>query len=111
MELADREGIAALSMRRLAAELGIEAMSLYYYVRSKDDILDGIYDLAFSEVEPPSGSSDWKSDVRRSAMSYHDTLGRHRVGDQRVDLGRRIRGPVPLHGHATQAASRGGTVA
>ncbi len=77
MELADREGIAALSMRRLASELGVEAMSLYYYVRSKDAILDGIYDLALGEVEPPSGSNDWKSDVRRSAISYHDTLGRH----------------------------------
>jgi AcrR family transcriptional regulator len=78
MELADRDGIAALSMRRLAAELGVEAMSLYYYVRSKDALLDGIYDLALSEVEPPSGSDDWKADVRRSAISYHDALGRHR---------------------------------
>jgi AcrR family transcriptional regulator len=78
MELADREGIAALSMRRLATELGVEAMSLYHHVRSKDAILNGIVDLALSEVEPPSGSSDWKADVRRSAISYHDTLGRHR---------------------------------
>jgi len=78
MELADREGIAALSMRRLATELGVEAMSLYYYVRSKADILDGIVDLALSEVEPPSGGTDWKSAVRRSAVSYHDTLRRHR---------------------------------
>jgi AcrR family transcriptional regulator len=78
MELADREGIEALSMRRLASELGVEAMSLYYYVKSKDDILDGIVDLALSEVEPPSSGSDWKSAVRDSAISYHDTLRRHR---------------------------------
>lgn len=78
MELADREGIEALSMRRLAAELGVEAMSLYYYVKSKDDILDGIVDLALGEVEPPSSGSDWKSAVRDSAISYHDTLRRHR---------------------------------
>jgi AcrR family transcriptional regulator len=77
MELADREGIEELSMRRLAAELGVEAMSLYHYVRSKDDILHGIVDLALSEVEPPRGS-DWKVAVRRSAISYHDTLRRHR---------------------------------
>jgi AcrR family transcriptional regulator len=77
MELADREGIAALSMRRLAAELGVEAMSLYYHVKSKDDILAGTVDLALGEVKPPSGG-DWKSAIRRSAVSYHDTLRRHR---------------------------------
>lgn len=78
MELADREGIEALSMRRLASELGVEAMSLYYHVKSKNDILDGIVDLALGEVDPPSGGSDWKSAVRRSAISYHGALRRHR---------------------------------
>jgi AcrR family transcriptional regulator len=78
MELADSEGLEALSMRRLASELGVEAMSLYYHVKSKNDILDGIVDLALGEVQRPSGGSDWKSAVRRSAISYHDTLRRHR---------------------------------
>lgn len=77
LEIADREGLETLSMRRLASELGVEAMSLYYYVKSKDDILDGIVDLALEEVEPPSGGGDWKADVRRSAISYHETLLRH----------------------------------
>jgi AcrR family transcriptional regulator len=76
MELADREGLGALSMRRLAAQLSVEAMSLYYYVKNKDDILAGIVDLALSEIELPSGP-DWKSAVRTSAISYHDTLNRH----------------------------------
>lgn len=78
MELADRDGIEALSMRRLAAELGVEAMSLYYHVQSKADILAGIVDLALGEVELPAGGSDWKATVRRSAISYHDALRRHR---------------------------------
>ena len=78
MELADREGIGALSMRRLASQLGVEAMSLYYYVTNKDDILAGIGDLALSEIEPPSRGRNWKSAIRRTAMSYHDTLRRHR---------------------------------
>ena len=78
MELADREGIGALSMRRLASELGVEAMSLYYHVKNKDDILAGIGDLALSEVEPPSRGREWKVAVRRAAISYHDTLRRHR---------------------------------
>ena len=77
MDLADREGIDALSMRRLAAELGVEAMSLYYHVKSKDDILAGIADLAMTEIEPASPEGDWKSAVRRSAMSYHEALDRH----------------------------------
>jgi AcrR family transcriptional regulator len=77
MDLADREGIGTLSMRRLAAELGVEAMSLYYYVKSKDDILSGIVDLALGEVELPSVRGGWKSAVRRSAISYHETLRRH----------------------------------
>jgi AcrR family transcriptional regulator len=78
MALADRDGLEALSMRRLASELGVEAMSLYHYVKSKGDILDGIVDLALSEVEPPSAGSDWKAAVRRSAISYHEALRRHR---------------------------------
>ena len=77
MELADRDGLEALSMRRLAADLGVEAMSLYYHVRNKNDILDGIVDLALGEVEPPSADSDWKAAVRRSAISYHEALRRH----------------------------------
>ena len=78
LDLADREGIGGLSMRRLAAELGVEAMSLYHHVRNKGDILDGIVDLALSEVELPSGGVAWKSAVRTSAISYHETLRRHR---------------------------------
>lgn len=64
-------------MRHLASELGVEAMSLYYHVRNKDDLIDGIVDLALGEVELASGRRDWKADVRRSAVSYHDTLRRH----------------------------------
>jgi len=77
MAMVDRDGLEALSMRRLASELGVEAMSLYYHVRSKGDILDGIVDLALGEIEPPTGGSDWKADVRRSAISHHETLRRH----------------------------------
>ena len=95
MELADRDGLEALSMRRLAAELGVEAMSLYYHVKGKDDILDGIVELALSEVEPASGGRNWKSAVRRSAISYHDALRRHRWVTS-----------VPTSGEATLAQLR-----
>ena len=57
--LADRGGVRSLSMRKLAHELGVEAMSLYHHVANKDDILDGIVDVVFSEIELPSDDADW----------------------------------------------------
>jgi AcrR family transcriptional regulator len=78
MDLADREGIAALSMRNLARELSVEAMSLYYYVERKEDLLAGIGDMVMREIELPGGrSADWRGAVRRMAVSYHDALKRH----------------------------------
>jgi AcrR family transcriptional regulator len=75
--LADRGGIEALSMRRLAEHLGVEAMSLYHYVANKDDLLDGITDIVASEIEAPTGRGDWKAAVRKSAMSFQGALARH----------------------------------
>jgi AcrR family transcriptional regulator len=77
IELADRSGIEALTMRRLGKELGVEAMTLYYYVPNKDDILDGIVDIVVSEIDVPSDGPDWKAAMRRSAISAHDVLLRH----------------------------------
>jgi AcrR family transcriptional regulator len=74
--LADAGGIESLTMRRLAQELGVEAMTLYYYVARKDDILDGIVDIVVGEIEPPSGA-DWKAALRRSAISAYEVLLRH----------------------------------
>jgi AcrR family transcriptional regulator len=76
--LADRDGIDALTMRRLAHELGVEAMSLYYYVANKDELLSAMLDIVTSEIEVPSAEADWKTAIRRSAVSFHDALGRHR---------------------------------
>lgn len=75
--LADRGGIDSLSMRKLAEELGVEAMSTYHYVANKDAILDGIVDMVVEEFEQASGSADWKAAIRRSAVSAHDVLMRH----------------------------------
>ncbi len=77
MDLADRDGMESLTMRRLARELGVEAMTLYYYVARKDDILEGIADLVASEIELPSGGEDWKAATRRRAVSAHEVLARH----------------------------------
>jgi AcrR family transcriptional regulator len=77
LRLADEGGIAALTMRRLARALGVEAMSLYHYATSKNDILDGITDLVVREIELPSAAGDWRAALRASAISAHQVLRRH----------------------------------
>ncbi len=77
VELADRDGIESLSMRNLARALGIEAMSLYHHVKSKDDILDGMVDLVFGEIVLPSADEAWKSGMLKRAESTRQTLARH----------------------------------
>jgi AcrR family transcriptional regulator len=75
--LADRDGVRSLSMRKLAHELGVEAMSLYHHVANKDDLLDGMVDLVFGEIELPTGEADWKAAMRRRAVSARAALRRH----------------------------------
>ena len=75
--VADAEGIGALTMRRLAQELGVEAMSLYHHVANKDDILDGITDLVVGEIEVPPTGTDWRSAMRHRAISAHEVLLAH----------------------------------
>lgn len=77
IRLADERGLEALTMRRLAQDLGVEAMSLYYHVERKDDLLDGILDLAVREIEVPGEGPDWRAAVRGSAISFHEALLRH----------------------------------
>jgi AcrR family transcriptional regulator len=75
--LADRGGIESLSMRKLAQELGVEAMSLYHHVANKDDILDGLVDVVFGEIDLPTGEDGWRAAMRRRAISAREALRRH----------------------------------
>jgi AcrR family transcriptional regulator len=75
--LADAGGIDSLTMRKLGQELGVEAMSLYNHVANKDDILDGIIDLVFGEIDVPSERIEWKTEMRRRGISVRDVLVRH----------------------------------
>ena len=75
--LADQGGIDALTMRKLGQELGVEAMSLYNHVANKDEILDGVVDLVFSEIALPSDQADWKTAMRKRAVSAQEALLRH----------------------------------
>jgi AcrR family transcriptional regulator len=83
--LADAEGLESLTMRRLAEELGVEAMSLYHHFPNKDAILDGMVDVVFSEIELPVPSPDWRDSIRRRAASARTVLLRHRWGIQLVE--------------------------
>src|SRR4051794_19273100 len=85
-------------MRKLAKELGVEAMSLYNHVAHKDDLLDGMIDLVFGEIEAPAADGDWKAELRKRAVSTRDALRRHpwAVGEME---GRGSHGPANLHVH------------
>ena len=77
IDFADAHGIDSLSMRKLARELGVEAMTLYYYVANKNDLLEGMADLVAAEIELPSGDVDWREATRTRATSAHAVLVRH----------------------------------
>ncbi|GAA4049657.1 TetR/AcrR family transcriptional regulator [Nonomuraea soli] len=77
LQLADRDGVDGLSMRGLARALGAGAMSLYYYVASKEELLDAMIDIVFEEIELPPDETDWQSAMRRRAVSARQVLARH----------------------------------
>jgi AcrR family transcriptional regulator len=74
---ADQSGIGSLSMRKLGETLGVEAMSLYNHVANKDELLDGMVDLVFSEIGLPSAGADWRTTMRQRAVSARQALSRH----------------------------------
>ncbi|MBB3677543.1 TetR/AcrR family transcriptional regulator [Modestobacter versicolor] len=75
--LADQVGVEALSMRRLAQELGVVPMALYKHVASKDELLDGMVDAVLGEVEPVDPALDWQDAVRRRVLSARRAVLRH----------------------------------
>ena len=75
--LADEAGLEAFSMRGLAQELGVVPMALYKHVANKEELLDGMVDVVFSEIELPSEDLDWRSAMRTRAISTHEALKRH----------------------------------
>ena len=75
--LADREGINALSMRKLGQEVGVEAMSLYNHVRNKEELLNGMIDIVFGEIDLPAADAEWSAAMRQRAISARQALKRH----------------------------------
>lgn len=75
--VADAGGIGGLTIRSLAQELGVKPMSVYYHVANKEEILDGIVDHVFSQIDLPSAGGDWRAEMRKRAESARRVLRRH----------------------------------
>jgi AcrR family transcriptional regulator len=95
--LADEAGLEAFSMRALAQELGVVPMALYKHVANKEELLDGMVDSVFSEIELPAGDLDWRSAMRRRAISVRAALGRHSWAIGMMES--RHPGPANLRNH------------
>ena len=96
--LADDSGIDSLSMRKLGEALGVEAMSLYNHVANKSDLVDGMIDVVFGEIELPRDDPHWREAMRRRAISARGVLGRHPWAIGRMES-RATPGPATLRHH------------
>ncbi|WP_367318822.1 TetR/AcrR family transcriptional regulator [Streptomyces sp. HUAS ZL42] len=96
--LADETGLEALTMRKLGEAVGVEAMSLYTHVANKEDLLNGMIDVVFGEIDLPSGDDDWKTAMRQRAISVRRALSRHRWAIGLMES-RRSPGPATLRHH------------
>ena len=77
LRVMDQEGLEAVTMRRIAREVGVEAMSLYHHVEDKDDILDGICERVMAEFRFPEPTDDWSENCRRAARAWRQLLKTH----------------------------------
>ncbi|HYS34955.1 MAG TPA: TetR/AcrR family transcriptional regulator C-terminal domain-containing protein [Pseudonocardiaceae bacterium] len=96
--LADANGIESLTMRKLGVELGVEAMSLYNHVANKSDLLDGMIDIVFTEIDLAAGDIGWRAAMRRRAISAREVLSHHRWAIGLMES-RNTPGPATLRHH------------
>jgi AcrR family transcriptional regulator len=98
MKRADQGGLESVTMRKLGEELGVEAMALYHHFYNKDDLVDGMVDLVFGEIDLPGSGADWRTEMRQRAISVRDALARHRWAIGLMES-RRNPGPQNLRHH------------
>jgi AcrR family transcriptional regulator len=96
--VADAGGAGALTIRSIAQELGVKPMSVYYHVANKDEILDGLVDFVFSQIELPSATGDWRAEIQRRAVSARQVLRRHSWAIALMES-RTTPGPATLRHH------------
>jgi AcrR family transcriptional regulator len=94
--LADEAGVESVTMRRLGEALGVEAMSLYHHVASKDEVLDGIVDIVVAEIGAPSEGADWKTAIRERALAARQLLKGHAWAPSLIGSREHL-SPVMLH--------------
>ena len=85
VSLADDAGIDAVSMRRLAQDLGVVPMALYKHVTNKEELLDGMVDVIVGEIDPPAEGANWKDAIRQRILSARQSLLRHSWASQVVE--------------------------
>ena len=98
--VADAGGIAGLTIRSLAQQLGVKPMAVYHYVANKSEILDGIVDVVFAEIDLPPRSGDWQNEIRQGAASARAALRRHPWALGLLES-RKSPGPATLRHHDT----------
>ncbi len=98
LAIADQSGLEGLTMQTIGRQLGAEAMSLYRHVRNKDEILDGLIDLVFAEIELPPPGAPWREAMRERAISFRRVLARHPWAIGLLESASRP-GPASLHHH------------
>lgn len=108
VELADEIGIEALTIRKLADTLGVGAMTIYHHVPSKEEIVDGMVEIVFSQIEDPSIDTNWKTAMRQRCRSARQVLNLHPWAAPLLES-RRVPGPASLgHHEAVLACLRSG---
>jgi AcrR family transcriptional regulator len=103
LALADRHGLEALTMRGLARELGVEAMSLYHHFASKDALLDAMVDRVYAAILLPEASGQWRAELRRRSVSVRQVLHAHPWALPLMES-RRAPGPANLAYHEANIA-------
>jgi len=98
VNLADEFGVDALTIRKLASELKVKPMTIYYYVANKEAIIDGMVDQVFSEIELPPSNENWKSAMRKRCSSARTVLTQHSWAISLMES-RRSPGPASLKHH------------
>lgn len=98
VRLADREGLAALTIRALAGECGVKPMAIYHHIANKDAILDAIVDAVYAEIHPPRPDGDWREELATRTRSMREALRRHPWALATLE-GRSNPGPQALGGH------------
>jgi AcrR family transcriptional regulator len=98
--VADAGGITGLTIRSLAQELGVKPMAVYHYVANKSEILDGIVDVVFAEIDLPPRNGDWQNEIRQGAASARAALRRHPWALGLLES-RTTPGPATLRHHDT----------